>query len=423
MKQTKITLMLLIIFSIGFSKTLSLEECFQLAEKNHPLMKQKTPINEITKNQLSNINTKWLPELNLNLLANYQSDVTKIEIDLPAVMAGTFDMPSPDKDSYKSEIELNQLLYDGGLISVQKELARQDNKISIQQLETNFQSIKSSIAMVYYNLLLLDKQKTILQTWLNDLEKNKKTLSNLIENGITEKSSIYEIKIKIHELNQQIDENRIYYENNLRSLSELVGTEVNNKVKIYIPKNIEENDEIVTAQSILFNYQVERLSIAKKVTFRNHLPKIFSFGKFGYGKPGMNMLSNDFDFYYLVGVGLQWNIWDWKFNKHEREKIQFSQKIIEFSEEVYNQKTRIELGKYQSSIVNLNQKLAKDEKIFTLHKKLKSAAESKFKNGVMNTTDYLKYDNNYVRAELSMELHKIQLYREKVNYQILKGEL
>jgi hypothetical protein len=71
----------------------------------------------------------------------------------------------------------------------------------------------------------------------------------------------------------------------------------------------------------------------------------------------------------------------------------------------------------------LKQKIEKDRNIFNLHKKLKATAETKFKNGVMNTTDYLLYNNNFIRAELALEIHKIQLYQEKVNYQILKGEL
>jgi len=418
----KIILTVLILVSLGFSQMLSLEECFQMAEKNHPIMKQKLPLNEITENELGNINTKWLPTFDLNLSATYQSDVTSIDIELPPAFAGSVDIPSPDKDNYKSEIEINQLLYDGGLISVQKELAKQDNKISLQQIETNFQSIKNSIVKVYYNLLILDAQKIILETWLADLENTKVTLENLIKNGVAEKSSQYEIEIRIHKLGQQIEENVIYKNNNLRILGELIGQKIDAEIILYLPKDID-NKELSNAQSLLYDYQIERLAIAQKVTFRNRLPKIFGFGRVGYSKPGLNMLSDEFDSYYQVGVGLKWNIWDWKSNKHDREKMQFNQKIIEYSEEAYNQKANIELDQFQASMDNLEQKIEKDQDILGLHKKIKSSADSKFNNGTMNTTDYLKYNNDQLRAQLSLEIHKIQLYREKVNYLILKGEL
>ncbi|MBN2281056.1 MAG: TolC family protein [Candidatus Marinimicrobia bacterium] len=422
MKQSKLLIFFLAWVSVGFAQWLSLEECFQLAEKNHPMMKQKTPINEITKNQLTNINMKWLPTLDINLSSTYQSDVTSININLPPTLAGTFEIPSPDQDNYKSEIEINQLVFDGGLISVQKELAKQDNKISLQQLEVSFQSIKSSITYVFYNLLLLDAQKIILETWLADLENSKEIVNSLIANGLAEGFSLYEIEIKIHELQQQIDENKIYRQNNLEILGELIGEKIDDDILMYVPKDID-NQEIMNAQSQLFDYQRERLNIARKVTFCNRMPKIFSFGRIGYSKPGLNMLSAEVDSYYLVGVGLKWNIWDWKTNKRDREKLQFNQKIIEYTEEAYNQKTKIELDKYQSSISNLAQKITKDEVIIELHRKLKTSAESKFKNGIMNTTDYLKYSNDLIRSQLAMEVHHLQLFCEKVNYQILKGEL
>ena len=263
MKQIKMTLLIVTLVSVGFSQMLSLEQCFQMAEKNHPIMKQKSPINEITKKELQNINTKWLPTLDLNLSATYQSDVTSIDVNLPAAMAGSFNIPSPDKDNYKSEIEINQLIFDGGLVAVHKELIKQDNKISVQQLETNFQVIKNSITNVYYNLLILDAQKIILECWTADLENSKATLTSHINSGIADRSSIYEIDIKLHELSQQSEENKIFRENNLEILSELVGEKLDNMFTLYIPTE-SKNSEIFNAQSILFDYQMERLDIAKK---------------------------------------------------------------------------------------------------------------------------------------------------------------
>lgn len=231
----KILLILLVLFNFALSQSISLEDCFHSAEQNHPLMKQKSPINEITKNQIKNINTKWLPSMDLNLTATYQSDVTKLNIDLPPALSSSFVIPTPDKDTYKSEIEINQLLFDGGLISVQKELIKQDNKISLQQLETNFLQIKSTIAQVFYNLALLQKQSEILDTWHKDLLKNRELLSNLIENGVMEKSDIYELDIKISELLQQVAENKIYQENNRKILCELTGMEITPNIQLYVP--------------------------------------------------------------------------------------------------------------------------------------------------------------------------------------------
>ncbi len=416
---------LLILFFISglMAESLTLNDCFKLAEKNHPVMKQKYPINQITEKELENINIRWLPELNLAMNASYQSDVTNIDVTLPPTMAGGFSIPEPDRDMMKVELEINQMIYDGGLVSVRKELARQDNKISRQKINTSFLELKLIISELYFNLILLEKQKALLESRLTELEQSFSLINNLVQSGIKEKSDKYEIEIKLNELRQLVDENSINRTNSRDILGQLIGQKVDDEIILFEPEMSTQTDHFFNAQSQLFEYQQQRLKIAEKINFRNRLPKISGFGKLGYGKPGLNMLSDEFNNYYIVGLGLQWNIWDWKFNKRERQKLQYNQKLLDYSEAAYNKNVSIELKKLLAAIDNLKQKIEKDREIFELHQKIRKTANAKLKQGTINTTDYLHYDNNYARAELNLEIHKVRLYKSKVKYLIQKGEL
>ena len=421
----KLQILLLTLFSLTSltGKNLTLEQCFQLAKKNHPLMKQKKPIQQIEKNHLTNINTKWLPTLDMTFSAIYQSDITQLDIKLPATLTAGFKIPQPDKDIYKSEIDIKQLLYDGGLISAEKKLIQQESKLALQNINLGFEKIKSAITQVFYNILLLEKQKKILESWHENLQKNHETMESLIKNGIKEKKDLYEIEIKIKELEQKIEENKIYKKNNFSILEELIGTTINSEIELYNPKLTNLDKKIFNAQTLIFQLQQEKLDITRKISFRKRVPKILGFGKIGYGKPGLNMLANEFDKYYIIGISLQWNIWDWKKSKRDREIIKYNRQIIKYSEEIYNKNLGIELNKKQSIINNLKQKITKDHQIYQLHKKLKNSAEIKFQQGIINTSDYLIYTNNYIRAKLNLEIDKIQLYREETKYLIEKGEL
>ncbi|MFP4548337.1 MAG: TolC family protein [Fidelibacterota bacterium] len=421
-KFFKTFLLMALFLSPLMAENLTLEDCFRLAQKNHPVMKQKQPINQITEKELKNINTRWLPELNLTMNAGYQSDVTNIDITLPPAMAG-FSIPEPDKDMIKSELEISQMIYDGGLVAVQKELAMQDNKISLQKINTNFQDLKLAISEFYYNLLLLKKQKALLKSRQIDLEQSLTVMQNLVKSGVKESTDRYELAIKLHELRQTIAENSINMQNSRKILSQLIGQDINRDIVLFEPEITGDTTSFFNAQSRLFDYQQQRLKIAEKINFRNRLPKLRGFGKIGYGKPGLNMLSDEFDSYYQVGLILQWNIWDWQFNQRERQKLQYNRKLLEYSEAAYNQNLSIELDKLRAEIANLRQKIAKEREIFELHQKIRESADAKLQQGTINTTDYLIYDNNYARAELNMEIHKVRLYKTKVKYLIQKGEL
>ncbi len=407
----------------ALGESLSLIDCFKMARENHPLMKQATPIKEITEKEQKNLNTNYLPQLNLKLNASYQSDVTQLDLELPPTMPATFDIPTPDQDIYKTELEINQLIFDGGLTAVQKELASQDKKISLQKIKTDFTEIKKAITEAYYNLILLKKQANILDSWQADLTASHQLMKNLINNGVKEESDLYEIDIQRKELEKQIDENNQLINNVVSTLSELTGTPMTKDIRVYKPTITKKSLDFSNAQTRLFDYQLEKMELSKKMSFRNRLPKLVGFGKVGYGKPGLNMLNDEFDSYYMVGLTLEWNLWDWRKSHRNTQIIQYNQQILQLNNDAYDKNMRIQLRQKETAIKNLADAIKKDKEIFSLHKKIKKSAAAKLKNGVITTTDFLKYDNNYVRAELNIELHKIQLYKAKVNYLILKGEL
>ena len=132
---------------------LNLEQAYQLARSNYPLIKQKDLIGKTAFLTIENINTAYLPQFSLNGQASYQSDVTSINIPI----AGASIVPM-SKDQYKFWGELNQLIYDGGLIKNQKQLQERSTLIDDQKLEVELYKLKDRINQLYLGLLLIEAQ-------------------------------------------------------------------------------------------------------------------------------------------------------------------------------------------------------------------------------------------------------------------------
>jgi hypothetical protein len=115
----------LITFSYSQKSTLSLEYCYEQAIRSYPLSKQKELLNSKSNLKIANLKKNFLPEINLNSQATYQSEVTEISISMPEITLPTnpptpINIPDPDtpelpKDQYKLTLDINQLIYDGGL--------------------------------------------------------------------------------------------------------------------------------------------------------------------------------------------------------------------------------------------------------------------------------------------------------------------
>ena len=80
---------ILLIFSYTIGKaqdTLSLFYCHEMAIENYEINKNKALLEEVNKIKLKNIKTNYLPKVDFNAQATYQSDVIEIPITNPSVI-------------------------------------------------------------------------------------------------------------------------------------------------------------------------------------------------------------------------------------------------------------------------------------------------------------------------------------------------
>ena len=169
MKNKLVLLVLFIIPLISKAQqTLTLEDCYALVNKNYPLAKQNSLLARKTTYEIDGINKAKLPKIDLNAQATYQSDV----IALPIAMPGITPL---NKDQYRATLEVNQLIYNGGLIEANAKLKEAQYKTQQQQIEVNLYQLKSRINQYYFSVLLLQEKKALL------LSKNELLLSKIQE--------------------------------------------------------------------------------------------------------------------------------------------------------------------------------------------------------------------------------------------------
>jgi outer membrane protein TolC len=153
------------------------------------------------------------------------------------------------------------------------------------------------------------------------------------------------------------------------------------------------------------------------------LPVAFTFARAGYGNPGLNMLNDEFDSYYIIGAGVKWNIFDWNSNNRERQIMEINKQMIETQRANYNKNISIVRENIENEIVKLENLLLTDNQIIEIRKQIKESSFSQFENGVINSTEYLAELNAEKQALINYEIHKLQLIQAKLNYLFLYGQL
>ncbi len=418
----KIIIILLFITNITFAQEqqVSLEDCYESMLTNYPLANQSDIYTQSSELSIKNLKTKWLPNAELNAQATYQSDVIDIEISAAGYKFGF----QGEKDQYKASIDVNQLIYDWGRIRSAKQLESVNLKVNQQNTQVELNKIKEQINMFYFAILILQRNEEVLEVMLNDLETKEKSVESGVKNGVLLSSDLSALKAEKIKVKQSILEIQNQRFATIDVLSEITGISLSYDAELEIPEHtIETTDAINRPEQVLFNYQKEKLDATSGMISKQNRPTVFAFTQLGYGKPGLNMVNQEFDSYYYVGVGLNWKFWDWSTTKREKQILSLNKDLILTQENSFNKQIAVALKNESSKIKIYEDAIETDKEIIKLREEVSESARFKLDNGVITSTDYITELSKETQAKIAFETHKIQLVQSKVNYLYIKGEI
>lgn len=385
---------------------LSIESCQEKAKKNYPLIKRYDLIEKTKDYNLSNAAKGYLPQFSVSAKATYQSDVTGIPISVPGI-----DIQPLSKDQYGVSLDVNQTIWDGGVINSKKEIAKSSSEVALKQLEVTLYSLNDRVNQLYFGILLLDAkidQNRLLQ---EELGRNFDMISSYIENGVANQSDLDAVKVeqlRTKQTQTQLGSNRKAY---IDMLSVLIGEPINEGVILEKP-NVDGDvltKDIKRPELYLFEAQHKDLETQKRFIKIGYMPKFGLFATGGYGRPGLNMLEDKFAAYYIAGIRLSWNFGGLYTEKNERRLIEANQNSLAVEKETFLFNTNLEVTKEQNEI-NRNRDLLKyDDEIITLRNNMKKSAEIKVANGTLTVTDLMREINAEDLARQDKIQHEIEL--------------
>jgi outer membrane protein TolC len=418
MKHISIVILLFLSLTVTSQETISLEECYTLVNKNYPLAKQQGLLAKQNELDLAVIKTEKLPTLDFSAQATYQSDVIELPITIPNVT-----IESPNKDQYKATVSINQLIYSGGLVDANLEVKSASLKTQQKQLEVNLYQLKEQVNQLYFSILLLQEKKSLLVAKKTQLETTLKEVKAGVKFGMLLPTSDSVLEAELLKIAQQFNELDLNKTSLIETLSELIGQYISTEILLENPVISSNLDtELKRPELDLFQLQKDQIEASEQLIAKKNSPKLMGFATGGYGNPGLNMLDNSFQTYYMTGLKLNWNIFDWNAAKKERKSLQINKEFVDNQQELFTLNTNIELNQQLSEIKKISSFIESDKTIIELRKKILKSANSQLKNGVITSSAYITELTNLYEAENNLNTHKIQLLLAKANFKTTKGE-
>lgn len=407
MEIRKFTIIGIFLFlsSLLHAQTLTLEEAQEKAAAHYPALARFNIIEQTKEYNLANASTAYLPQVSLHAQATWQSDVTKIELEVPGI-----DIPTPDKDQYKIIAELNQLIWDGGKIAAQKESISANAEVEKQQLESEIYSLRERVNGVYFGALLLKEQLEQQENLENELQRNHDKVQSYIRNGVANEADLSAVKVEQLKAKQQRTQLESALTAYLQMLSVFTGEKIDNEVVLVKPQlqQILSEPFIQRPELKLFDAQENLLDAQKNLIRSKNMPVLGAFAQGGYGKPALNMFDNSFSPYFLGGIRLSWNLANLYTAKNERRNIDLQKMAIDSQRETFLYNLNLQMLQQQNEIDKFYKTMQDDDEIIRLREVIKNAVEVKLENGTMTVTDMLKEINELEMAKQTKALHEIQ---------------
>ena len=407
MKPIKFLLLALLFFSLleARAQTVTLEECQTMARENYPAISRFSIIEQSKNYTLANANKAYLPQLSLEAKATYQSDVITIPLDMPGL-----EIPVPDKDQYQIVAQANQIIWDGGKIAAKKEMIEAGAVVEEKTLETELYSLRERVNQLYFGILLVQEQLKQQVVMEEELQRNHDIVESYVENGIANQADLSTVKIEMLKAGQQRTQMESTHTAYLQMLSILIGNKISKETEFVKPSVSNDNSSVIIKRPELELFSAQEATIDAQTNELKStiMPAIGAFVQGGYGKPGLNMLQNEFDAFFLGGVKLSWNFGSLYTYKNSVRSNELKKLNIDTQRDTFTHNLNMQISQQQNEIEKYRKTMKDDEEIIRLQQQIKDAAEAKVENGAMTVSDMLKELTALEMAKQAKLLHEIQ---------------
>ncbi len=409
-----ITLAFAAISTVALGQTL--EECWLAAERNYPLIRQYGLIEKTTELTVANIQKGWLPQVSAQAQATYQSDVTAWPDEMKMMMTGMgISMKGLKKDQYRVGIDVQQTIYDGGTISSQKAVAREQGKVQEAQTEVSLYAVRRRVNEMYFSLLMLEEQMLLNRDLQELLAGNERKLHSMVKGGTAAESDWQNVKAERLKVVQQAASLESQKRMLTRMLSAFCGIEVRGVQK---PAGLEAAGQSAgqRPEMKLFDAQLRLFDAQEKGLNSALMPRLGVFAQGYYGYPGLNMfedmMRHRWSLNGVIGARLSWNIGAIYTRKNDKAKLQLQREMTESNREVFLFNNRMEQIQQQEEIARYKKMIADDEEIIALRAAVRKAAESKLAHGIIDVNDLVREINQENAARTGKSMHEIEMLKE-----------
>jgi outer membrane protein TolC len=369
--------------------------------------------------RLRNLKAEHLPSIAAEGLAQYQSDVPTP----PPFIPGGRPLFLPLKGTLDASVRIEQRILDS-TIGSREETERTQLAEAQARVRTALFALRQDVNDAFFSATLLQERSGSLASTIADLETRLRETSARVREGVALASEAASVEATLLQRRQDEGELRANRHAALARLARLTGRAIADDDVLAIPQldvavaqaRRTSDDIRARPEYEQFSRSRERLARQQEVAGAQEQPRLTAFARVGYGRPGLNFISDQWQPYGLAGVRLIWNAWTGGTANREKEELAVQQQIVAADEAAFTRGVGRAIEGDLATIDHLQTALALDDRIVTLREGIERSTQLRFQEGAVTAADYLDRSTELLAARFARAGHRVELAQASARF-------
>lgn len=409
------------------SDTTTLDELVEAAREHHPSLAKQPLLAKSRDLQRSRLNSAYYPQLSLGGQATWQSQVTEVDVPVPGVS-----ISPPPRDQYRVTLDLEQTIWDGGVTSDHKKALDERTSVEHEKANLEWYQVREQVMGLYFNGVVqqeLEAQASILEAYLDTLIEKTKLL---VAQGLATERDVLLLDARRLEAKQERIDAAQALEGVRRSLEDLTGLPLRPSTELATPpaecsassRERPSPETVRRPELAVLDARATLLDAQEKLNRSGDRPRFGAFATAGYGRPGLNFLSDQFEFYFIGGVRLTVPLTHLYAGTHRKgdQNVAVQRSLISEEREVVMTRVNLEYNEHRSELSRLEAAAELDAKLLQVREAARKQTEIQVELGTSSTSDLVGDLTHEAQARSRQAVHQAQRSLACHKLALIRGE-
>ncbi len=406
----------------------TLDRCIEAALESHPTLKIKETKARMAEAQWRQARAIRMPTIALQANAQYQS--TTPELSIPPVSI------SPDgqtfiqvfqglnrslgsRDQEDIRLDVTQPLFTGFQLLNRQKAARAVQDARRDDCQGARLSFHYQVIEAYGRALQTRKRIDIAETMVAQSQSHFEDIRNMAQQGMARNDQVLQVSVRLSRAKVALQEAKTLFALARTSLEHLIGTSL---PSTWIPTEPESftvgisnlQDAIQTglnrrSEISFLKHLQQAAEFNRRIAMGSRYPSIQMFGRYGYGKPGLDFVDNDWMDYWVVGIGMQWDVYQWGRRDARIQQAEWEKTRVSYRLEALQRSIRMDITSGWLALRDARDRLQMIEEVVEQAQTSYKVVRNSHQQGMASNSEVLNAQSEWNRASIQLVVAETDL--------------